>query len=86
MLTNISSADRDLESELLDIAPGDLSGGGGNSRNGFRDNGLVGGSSKGEAGEAARLRNGLFDERFKLSPTGSFESTNGQYQQFGRVR
>lgn len=71
-------------SELFDMAPGDLTGGGA-SRKGLRDTGrpeggiaggeYAGGSSKGEveaggakpvstlAGEAARLRNGLLEER-----------------------
>jgi len=44
------------------------------SRNGLRDVGRGGGSSKGEAGlcavvgETARLRKGLFEERFKSNP------------------
>ena len=70
----MSSADRDFGSELVDPAPGDLSGGGGWSINGLRERGRAGGgSSKGDMvevkelsapiGEAARLRKGLFDER-----------------------
>lgn len=66
-LTNISSADMDLWSELFDMASGDLKGGG-LSRNGFRETGLGGGSSKGDAGDAARLRKGLFEERLRLKP------------------
>lgn len=70
--TKISSAESDLApSELFDMAPGDFSGGGGCSRNGLRDRGLAGGSSNGEAGDAARLRNGLLDERLRLRPIGS---------------
>lgn len=50
------------------------------SRKGFRDTGRGGGSSKGEtaggdvavlrglAGDAARLRNGLLDDRFRVNP------------------
>lgn len=61
-------------SELLDVAPGDFKGGGGWSRNGFRETGRAGGSSKGEAGEAARLRKGLLDDRLRLRPAGACES------------
>lgn len=73
--TNISSADKLLESELVDIAPGERRGAGW-SMNGFRDNRRFGGSSKGDVerefcaatsppfdGEVARFRNGLLDER-----------------------
>jgi hypothetical protein len=35
---------------------------------GFRDTGRGGGSSKGDEGEAARLRKGLLDERLILRP------------------
>jgi len=40
------------------------------SRNGFRDTGRGGGSSKGEdrAGDTARLRKGLFEERLSDKP------------------
>lgn len=73
--TKISSAESDLApSELLDMAPGDLSGGGGWSMKGFRERGRAGGSSKGEAGEAARLRKGLLEERLRLRPIEACES------------
>ena len=42
--------------------------------NGFRDSGLEGGSSNGEAGEAgdaARLRKGLLEDKLRLNPAGS---------------
>jgi hypothetical protein len=61
-----------------DILSGDLSGGSGNifkedaSKKGFRDTGR-GGGSNGEAGpldagDAARLRKGLLEERLRVSP------------------
>jgi hypothetical protein len=68
LLTKISSADMDLWSELDDIASGDLTGGEGRSRKGLRDTGRAGGSSKGDAGDAARLRKGLLEERLMLRP------------------
>lgn len=74
LLTKISSADMDLWSELADIASGDLTGGGGRSRNGLRDTGRGGGSSKGDAGDAARLRKGLLEERLRLRPADCWES------------
>lgn len=52
------------------MAPGDRTGGGA-SRNGFLETGRGGGSSKGDAGEAgdaARLRNGLLDDRLRDRP------------------
>jgi hypothetical protein len=63
----VSEADRRLERlDLLAIA---------GSRNGLRETGRGGGSSKGEAGlcavvgdTAPRLRKGLFEERFKSNP------------------
>lgn len=74
-LTKISSAVSDLWSELFDMVSGDLTGGGW-SRNGLRDTGLGGGgaSSNGDAGEVARLRKGLFEERFRLRPADCWES------------
>ena len=75
--TKISSAERDLVSELLDMAPGDFKGGGGWSMKGFRETGRGGGSSKGdagEAGEAALLRKGLLEERLILRLADACES------------
>lgn len=71
---NISSAERDLESEWFDMVPGDLTGGRDWSRKGLRDRGRAGGSSKGEAGDTARLRKGLFEERLMLRPTGGWST------------
>lgn len=71
--TKISSAVSDFGSDWVDMVPGDRTGAGGASRNGFRETGRGGGSSKGEAGdasagEAARLRKGLLEERFRERP------------------
>jgi hypothetical protein len=72
--TKISSAESDFV-ELLDMAPGDLKGGGGWSRNGFRETGRAGGSSNGEAGEVARLRKGLLlEEKLRVRPADACES------------
>ena len=65
-------------SDREDMTPGDLIGGGWSTK-GFRDTGRVGGSSKGEAGlltrrastlagDAARLRKGLFDDKLRVMP------------------
>jgi hypothetical protein len=70
----MSSAVRLFGSDWVDMAPGDRTGGGA-SRNGFLERGRGGGSSKGdagEAGEAARLRKGLLEERLMESPMGSW--------------
>jgi hypothetical protein len=62
----VSEADRMFERLDLPASAG--------SRNGLRDVGRGGGSLKGEAGlcaevgETARLRKGLFEERFNSSP------------------
>lgn len=56
------------------MAPGDVTGCCDWSRNGFRDTGREGGSSNGDAGEAARLRNGLLEERLILRPAEVCES------------
>jgi hypothetical protein len=72
------------ESAEKDILSGDDIGGCGKadeSRNGFRDTGL-GGGSRGDvclgdkagdkAGDTARLRKGLFEERLRVSPGGGW--------------
>lgn len=62
----VSEADRISEKLDLPATAG--------SRNGLRESGRGGGSSKGETragearGDAARLRKGLLDERFKSNP------------------
>jgi hypothetical protein len=66
----MSSAVRLFGSDWVDMAPGDRTGGGA-SRNGFLETGRGGGSSKGDAGEAgdaARLRKGLLEDRLIVSP------------------
>ena len=56
------------------MPPGDLKGGGGWSRKGFRETGRAGGSSNGEAGEVARLRKGLLEERLRVRPVDACKS------------
>ena len=81
--TNISSAERDLCADLPDMASGIAGACGAWSRNGFRDRGRCDrcGSSNGEvagdvklasklAGEAARFRKGLFEDRLIERPAG----------------
>src|SRR5687767_14176193 len=78
--TKMSSAVRLFGSDWVDMAPGDRTGGGA-SRNGFLERGRGGGSSKGdagEAGEAARLRKGLLEERLMESPMGSWPDDVGR--------
>lgn len=77
--TNISSAENGFDSVPVENDALARVGPLGWSRNGFRDTGRGGGSSKGDAvsagfesladdGEAARLRKGLFDERIDKWP------------------
>lgn len=75
VLTKISCAERDLDSECDDMALGETKGCSPWSKKGLRETGraIGAGSSKGDslpismsAGEAARLRNGLLEDRLML--------------------